>query len=362
MHLGLVIGDNKFGGIEKQMELLARGLLSQGIRVTVIYSDVSYPKENSTENRIDFSDIPILPLRLGRIRRWIYLFWGWREIRRRGIDLLIGNNAGNAYAAFLLAAPFHIPVVTHLSGLKFARDKKTGRLMRFCIRHSRVVISNAQVAIDAASKQNMLNGKPTRVIFNGVHIEGDCTYPEKGRFNVIFVGRLCDIKDPLTLVKALEKAIKTNGQITGIIVGDGPLRKSLEEYIQSHELSASIKLAGYMPTAQIPYDKADLFVNSSISELSSGAIAEALCHGVPVLGSRVGGNPEILEGKPFGGLFLPGDADQLAEQIVAFSMLDEQKRSEVSSAAKAYALDHFSVSKYTENYIQLAKDILKEYH
>jgi len=176
---------------------------------------------------------------------------------------------------------------------------------------------------------------------------------------VIFVGQLYDIKDPMTLVKALEIAKRQLPNLSATLVGDGVLRQELQTYIESHQLNSFIRLAGHIPTEQIPYEKSDLFVNCSISELSSGAIAEALCSGVPVIGSAIGGNPEILSGHKFSELFPARDINRLAELIVSFGKKDVAERMFLSRQAIQYGEKNFSISRYVAQYRELGEKMIQ---
>ncbi len=204
--------------------------------------------------------------------RYFYYPYGSFEVRRRKIDLLIGNNPNNAYVGSVLAKGTKIPLITHISGMKFSRqgEDATREQLRYCIQKSKIVISNAQIALDTAARMGLIQDKKTKVIYNAVQSPRGYTKPSADRFHVIFVGSLYHIKDPMTLVRALEQAKKRLPVLSATIVGDGVMRNEIQQYLDQNDLTSFIRLTGHIPTEQIPYSESDLFVNCSVSELSSG--------------------------------------------------------------------------------------------
>lgn len=360
MHFGLIIGSNQFGGAENQMNLLARGLMAAGHKATVIFAD--YPTCGLRKRRssvLDFSGIPQLKLCVRRGFNYFYYPWGKFEIRRRGIDILIANGAGCAYAGYRLAGRSGPPLVPRIAGLQFLDIEREREVMKIAMAHSSWVISNAQVAIDMVKKRNILPpNKPTGVIRNGVITPEVVSSPCAGRFHVIFVGRLAHVKDPMTLLEALKIAKKDLPELTAEFVGDGILYDDMKKYIADNLLGDFIKLSGFIPARQIPYQFADLLVNSSVSELSSGAIAEALYRGVPIVASDVGGNPELIANQEFGAIFPVGNSMALARKIVEFGQKNTAERCRLGALAAEYAETLFSLDNYVKNYIKLAQDIL----
>lgn len=362
MHWGILIANNAVGGCEHQMELLARGLMAAGEQVTVIYTDSPHQGlRRNPAKLLDYSGIPVLRLCLRRFFRWFYLPYGRWQVRRKKIDVMIGNNAENTLFACELSKGCETAVALHIAGLGYFRPgcEKRLQLLKNVIQMADWTISNGQVAIDLAREFHVLGDKPTKVIFNAVRRFRPVSMPEQGRFHVIFVGQLYHIKDPMTLIKALEIAKKELPALTATLAGEGVLHAELQAYLDQHELNDFIRLAGHMPPDQIPYDRSDLYVNCSVSELSSGAIAEALCCGVPAVGSRVGGTPELLEGHDFSALFPAKDVQRLAELIVFFGKKPLEERVSLGRQAAKFGEKHFSMETYVAQYRDLGADMLK---
>jgi glycosyltransferase involved in cell wall biosynthesis len=132
-----------------------------------------------------------------------------------------------------------------------------------------------------------------------------------------FVSALRAQKDPLAAVRAMSLLVRRDGRAPGrlAIVGDGPLRQQVEAEIRSLGLEADVR---WFPFEDGPYRylrAIDLLVLPSLWESLPLAPLEAMSCGVPVLGTRVGGMPEIVRAGETGELVSAGVVDALAAQI-----------------------------------------------
>ena len=124
-------------------------------------------------------------------------------------------------------------------------------------------------------------------------------------------------EDPLTLVKAFKDARKQLPDLALLLIGDGPLRKRVED-AAGELLGTSIVLPGYQNYAMLPaaYAASDVFVHTARGAWEV-SVNEALACGVPVITSdAVGSAQELLIPNRLGHTFRHGDADQLTELIV----------------------------------------------
>lgn len=92
---------------------------------------------------------------------------------------------------------------------------------------------------------------------------------------------------------------------------------------------------------------ADLFVAPSLYESFGLIFVEAMRWGTPVVGTRVGGIPEIVKDDESGLLVSPGSPDELADAIVAL-LLDEERRCRIGEAGRRRVEAEFSVERMAE--------------
>ena len=128
----------------------------------------------------------------------------------------------------------------------------------------------------------------------------------KSNHTLLNVGRLDKQKDHATLIQAFSKISPDfpNWQLK--IVGDGPLRKDLEELIEALDLQDNVTLPGVTKAIDTEYASADIFVISSTYEAFGLVTAEAMSHGLPVVGfADCPGTNELIENNVSGVLVEP---------------------------------------------------------
>jgi len=130
---------------------------------------------------------------------------------------------------------------------------------------------------------------------------------------VLFVGRLSKEKGVLTLLNAVEHL-----DVPVRIVGDGPLKAEYESFVADRRMN-HVTFEGYKSgddLKQLYENAAFLVMPSEWYENAPMTILEAYAYGKPVVGSRIGGIPEMIDHERTGMLFAMGDAGQLAECIL----------------------------------------------
>jgi glycosyltransferase involved in cell wall biosynthesis len=102
----------------------------------------------------------------------------------------------------------------------------------------------------------------------------------------------------------------------------------------------------------------DVFVLPSLSEGMSNTLLEAMASSLPVVATRVGGNPELVEDERSGWLFEPGDVMALAAILERLAR-DSNLRHELGQAARRRAVQHFSlegmIGSYRNLYLEFAR-------
>lgn len=131
-------------------------------------------------------------------------------------------------------------------------------------------------------------------------------------FWIIGLGTLTPAKRFDRLIKAHHKLVSNGISAKLIIVGEGHIRKSLEDLIAELGIQDSVELIGYKPNPYPYLKNADLFVLSSDYEGYPLVLAEALVLEKPVLSTRISGSKEILNDGEFGMLVSP-NVDSLFE-------------------------------------------------
>ncbi|MDR6788468.1 glycosyltransferase involved in cell wall biosynthesis [Sphingomonas sp. BE138] len=162
---------------------------------------------------------------------------------------------------------------------------------------------------------------------------------EGPRREIVCVARLSPEKGHLGLLEAIAPL-----DATLTLVGDGPMLAEIEAAVAAAGLTARVRFAGRLDEAATlaAIARADLLVLPSFMEGLPIVLMEAMAIGVPVIGSRVAGVPELIEDGVEGLLFRPGDWADLRRAIAR--VLDEPGLGErLAAAARAKVHGEFDI-------------------
>jgi sugar transferase (PEP-CTERM/EpsH1 system associated) len=166
------------------------------------------------------------------------------------------------------------------------------------------------------------------------------------------VGRMVKVKDYPTLVRAFiqlcRQSVERNG-LRLVIVGGGPTRDECQKLVDEAGLSAQVHFAGDRSDTPDWLQAFDVFVLPSLGEGISNTILEAMASGLPIIATRVGGTPELIEEGVSGLMWTPGDADTLT-RILADYAHDPVRCEREGVAARTRIENEFSWDKAAAAY------------
>jgi len=161
--------------------------------------------------------------------------------------------------------------------------------------------ATATITVSKALEEKVLTITPNAIvktIYNGVNFDKfkiKAVTTEKSN-NIIFIGNIIKTKGIVELVDAAKTLLDNNKNLSFHIVGEGIEKLKLEQSIATLGLSSSIKFYGAINHDQISnlLHDADLLVLPSYREGVPNVIMEALACGLPVVATKVGGIPEVV--------------------------------------------------------------------
>ena len=288
----------------------------------------------------------------GRVRRAVRAL---RYFRSAHPDVVHAHNPTSLHYAVLSKLVSRAAVVVTVHGETHARP---GTALEWSLASSVGVVSHAALrnlrVPCAATKLS--------VVHNGIAPAADSrSQRESARrdlgaseaFVGVIVARLSGLKGHATLLQSLARLRADGVKLLLLIVGDGPQRSALER--QAQELSLDDRVVRFLG-ARSDVDRilraADFFVLPSDTEGLPLSVLEAMAHGLPIVASKVGGIPELIEHNEHGLLVPPGDPAALAAAIRSLSD-DPSLRRRLGNAARARASGEYSLSTTVRNYDQL---------
>lgn len=164
-------------------------------------------------------------------------------------------------------------------------------------------------------------------------------------------------KGHATLLEAVPAVLKQHPRARFLLLGKGPLWETIQEKAQ--EFGDRVLLPGFRGDMDKILPECTLLAHPAHMEGLGVIVLQAAACGLPVVGGRAGGIPEvILEGKS-GYLIEPGDAPALATRISAL-LADEALRKTMGQCAREFAVRELSIEAMAEGNLALYEEILSE--
>lgn len=245
-----------------------------------------------------------------------------QHIKRFKPDLLHSHNIGHNISIFLTNTDTPTVFTNHSS--KFLNEfyqGKTRDMLKFrlsfdfvdyCITPSEELQKTTQQVTDT----------PVIEIPNGVDTQR--FHPDSERKNidkfgeedfVVLTTRRFEKKNGMWF---LARAIpKTNEEVKFVLLGNGSERDEIQEWIERNDEDDRVYMPGAVPNDQIHeyYNRADVSILPSLKEAVSISALESMASGTPLIGTEVGGLPEIITDHENGLLVAPKDSEAIAEAI-----------------------------------------------
>lgn len=291
-----------------------------------------------------------------------------RLVLQEGFDIIQSQHENSDILnALLPRGPLRAVRISNRRDTGFLKSARLRRLARFLNRRYDGIVAPSEAILDAVRRSE---GKPrarTHCIPNGVDTEQfrpheadaclaarvdiGCT---KDELLVGCVADLFPVKRHSDLIDAFAQVHVALPSARLILIGDGPLRGAIEAELQTRRLADAVRLLGSRRDVDRLLPALDLFVLASDTEGLSNAILEAQACGLPVVATRVGGNPDVVQ----------ADCGELVEarQPAAFAatmlqlLHDPVRRVRMGAAARARVEREHSLAAMVRAYEALYRE------
>ena len=353
------------GGADQQILILARAMRSRGHDVRIVALLPLGPMAADAQA----DGIPVETLNLRRraddLRSVLRLA---RTIRAWRPDVVHSHMVHANLLARLLRSLAPVPALVSTihsmyegGWLRMLGYRLTNRLA------DRVTIishlaAERYVSLGAVSKERL------QILPNAVDTERFRPLPESRQvirnelglgdeFVWLAIGRFHPSKDYPTMLRGFARLLQSRGGSRLLIVGQGKLKAEVESLLKSEGLEDKVRLLGVRRDVPEVMSASDGYVLSSAWEGMPVVLLEAAAAGLPVVSTRVGGVPEVVEDGKTGILVPPGNPAALAGAMEQVETLSSEARTAMGRGGRALVQQRFGTAHVMNLWEQLYREL-----
>ena len=354
------------GGTENQARLLCESLIQKGVDVQVLTRHVrGLPVEESVGAVPVYRSIRVI--NRGKLFGISYflscLYFLLRHHGKYDIIHCHILSGFHSLAAVLMKCVCGKKVIIKVSSTGFLsnfielKSSLFGSFMLRFLRHADRLVVLCSQAFAEASAQGFADTK-IAVIPNGVDAVRFKPRQSQGvqRKRIVYVGSLAAAKGVDILLDALYSLRQEQPEIALEIFGSGPAENQLKEKSATLGLADAVRFYGTVADIEQQLDTSCIVVQPSLSEGMSNVILEAMAAGLPVVATRTGAAPDMIQDAVNGLLVDVGSAEQIHNAIVRL-LADEDFAHRIGMQARASIESMYAIDIVAGHYLSLCRSL-----
>ncbi len=307
-----------------------------------------------------------------KIQVFTFLFFNvvYSLLKLRNMDVIhLHWPIPNGLGAFFLKKIYGIPYVTTVYGEEVHLSKRYHMrfILRWLVNNSSKIITISKATRSFCQKAGLDQDKIEVIPFG---VDPDFfrpleVYNDENIFQILSVGYLIQRKGFEYLIRAMPQVLEEHANARLKIVGSGPLETELKELIYELGLGDEVEIVKNISDDELlmVYNSADLFVLPSIVDSQGNTeglgvvLLEAMACGLPVMGSNVGGIPDIITNNETGILVEEKDLQGISEAMKKL-IKDEELRSILSKNGYNSVKHNFNWKTLAKRYTEVFEDLI----
>ena len=353
------------GGAQENTLLTIKGHIEKGHEV-VLVTGFSPGREGELLKNVEMPpfrivEIPEMVRELSPLKDYQALRRLRAFFREEKFDVVHTHSSKAGIIGRIAARQAGVPVVVHtVHGQAFhAYEKPWKKLLyitaeRIAAKYCDKIYAVAQAMIDQCVEAKVAPREKYMVVYSGMdtaafvnakrdmELRKKLGIPEKARV-IATVARLFPMKGYEEMLPAAERLVKEFPDLHFLPVGDGPMYDELQKEIAARQMSDRFHFAGLVPPHKVCdyIAQADLLWHLSLHEGLPRAVVQALAVGIPAIGYKLDGTPEVVLNGETGYVTAPRDVDA----VVKYShelLSDSSLRQKMGENGRALVVERFA--------------------
>jgi glycosyltransferase involved in cell wall biosynthesis len=347
------------GGVEKNLFIISNYLSKKIDNITLITFDnrfnrnfdkkikilniVKNPKKNYSKYYKYYKCLLLLTLEVIKKQSLVFAF------------------QANIYCCLLsLILRFDLVTRSNSSPTGWNKNLIKSLIFKFLFKIPKKIIVNSKDFKNEIDKKFKINSK---LIYNPLNLteikrqsksKTDLNFFNNTKIKAINVARFTDQKDHITLLKSILILVKKNFKIKLLIIGYGPNKSKMLNFIKKNKLKKNVKIINFQKNPYKFMMKSNLFILSSLYEGLPNVLLESMALKKSIISSNCPTGPrEILKKGKLGMLYPPQNERVLAKKIIAFN--NNPKKFSIIADYAFKSLKRFDYDYNCEKYFQLIR-------
>ncbi|MCA9024781.1 MAG: glycosyltransferase family 4 protein [Planctomycetaceae bacterium] len=360
MRIGLISVDfyPNVGGVAAHVVELGKALVKQGHEVHVISLPIA--DERSRESELHGMQVHRTPFpRHKPVYSWLTNWWLRQFLELQPLDVIHVHGLRPVEATRGLSVP--VVFTNHTSGFlkRIQRGPAEHRRLADRLKHVSHVLAPSDELVEATKTVGyygpvtfISNGVDTGRFHPGVPVHREQWQATDDHVVVLLARRLVEKNGVTVFAEAITQL--RDLPIRVIFAGDGDDREKVESIVTAGQMHRECRFLGNVRNSDMPdiYRSADLSVLPSFMEATSITGLESMATGLPLVGTRVGGIPALIDDEVTGLLVEPGQPTEIANAIRKL-VLSPNLRESMGLRARQRAGEFFSWERIAQETVEV---------